>query len=55
MQKNTHWLVKIGTPRNRKALFIILTMIGMAIAGGAPGASSGIGGGLSTNFPFLGF
>jgi hypothetical protein len=55
MQKNTHWLVKIGTPKNRKALFIILTMIGMAIAGGAPGASSGIGGGLSTNFPFLGF
>jgi hypothetical protein len=33
------------TPRNRKAFLIILTLVGMTIAGGAPGAGSGIGGG----------
>ena len=55
MKRINHGLIKIRTQQNRKALLIILTMIGMAIAGGAPGASSGIGGGLSSIFPFLGF
>jgi hypothetical protein len=43
------------TPKNRKALFIILTLIGLAAAGGAPGASSGIGGGIDVNSFFAGF
>jgi len=38
-------IIKLATPRNRKALLIVLTLVGMAIAGGAPGAGSGIGGG----------
>lgn len=37
--------LKIWTTHNRKAFLIILTLVGMAIAGGAPGAGSGIGGG----------
>ena len=54
MKKAEKLFVKYATPRNRRALFVIVTLIGMAIAGGAPGASSGIGGGLFGNFFSLG-
>jgi len=37
---------KYATPRNRKVLYILLTLAALAIAGGAPGAGSGIGGGI---------
>jgi len=33
------------TPHNRKALYITLSLVALAIAGGAPGAGSGIGSG----------
>jgi len=33
------------TTRNSKLLFILLTLIGLVVASGAPGAGSGIGGG----------
>lgn len=45
MEKFHATFIKLASNRNRKALFIILTLVGMAIAGGAPGAGSGIGGG----------
>jgi len=45
MKKLQSTAVFLLTPRNRKAMLIILTLVGMAIAGGAPGAGSGIGGG----------
>ena len=48
-------LTYYATPKNRKALLIILTLIGLAVAGGAPGASSGIGGGIDVNSFFAGF
>ena len=54
MNKIENLLVNHASHRNRKALFVILTLIGLAIAGGAPGASSGIGGGLNSNWFLLG-
>ena len=45
MNKLQHNFVKLSTPRNRKAFLIILSLVGIAVAGGAPGAGSGIGGG----------
>jgi len=49
MSKFNQALVKYTTPRNRKILVIILSLIGLAIASGAPGAGSGIGGGPGVN------
>ena len=48
-------LAKYGTPHNRKGLLITLTVIGLAIAGGAPGAGSGIGSVGIGMFSLLGF
>jgi len=36
--------IRYGTPQNAKVLFILLTLAAMAIAGGAPGAGSGMPG-----------
>lgn len=36
---------KYATPRNRKVLYILLTLAALAIAGGAPSAGSGLGSG----------
>lgn len=33
----------VANPKNRKALYILLTLIALAVASGAPGASSGLG------------
>lgn len=54
MNKFNNLLTQYATPRNRKVLYILLTLLSLAIAGGAPGASSGIGGGLGINSLFLG-
>jgi len=40
---NYHW-TKYGTSRNVKAVYILLTLAALAVASGAPGAGSGIGG-----------
>jgi hypothetical protein len=57
MDKLTNLWFRYGTPRNRKAAYVILALAALAIAGGAPGAGSGTGGGLpsSNSFFFLGF
>ena len=36
-------IVRYDTPRNRKILYILLTLAALAVAGGAPGAGSGMG------------
>jgi len=38
--------IRYGTPQNAKVLFILLTLAALAVAGGAPGAGSGIPGGI---------
>ena len=40
---NLLW-TQYATPRNRRALYILLALAALALAGGAPGASGGIGG-----------
>ncbi len=55
MNRIRNSLSKYTTSENRRVLFIILTLVGLAIAGGAPGASSGIGGGIDMNSFFAGF
>ncbi|MEA3438932.1 MAG: hypothetical protein U9R58_01480 [Chloroflexota bacterium] len=50
MNKMGKLFTTYATPKNRKLLYIVLTLIGLAIAGGAPGASSGIGGGINSLF-----
>jgi hypothetical protein len=44
MNKLDNLWVRYGTPRNRKVLYILLTLAALAVAGGAPGAGSGMGG-----------
>lgn len=36
--------VRYATPTNRKVVFLLLTLAALAVAGGAPGAGSGMGG-----------
>jgi hypothetical protein len=55
MLKIKSLFTKYGTPRNRKVLLITLSVIGLAIAGGAPGAGSGMGGGIDGINILLGF
>jgi len=35
--------VRYGTTRNMKVAYIVMTLVALAVAGGAPGAGSGIG------------
>ena len=49
MNKLGHLLSTYATRRNRKVFYILLTLAALAIAGGAPGAGSGIGGGVDLN------
>jgi uncharacterized membrane protein YesL len=37
--------VRYGTQRNLKVLYILLTLAGLAVAGGAPGTGGGNSGG----------
>lgn len=43
MEKLSQVWVRFGTSRNLKVLYILGTLIALAVAGGAPGAGSGIG------------
>ena len=40
---NRFW-TQFGTPRNRKVAYIILSLVALAAASGAPGAGSGVPG-----------
>lgn len=40
---NLLW-VQYVTPRNRKALYVVLALVAIAVAGGAPGTHGGVGG-----------
>jgi hypothetical protein len=46
MEKLNYLWLKYGTARNRKVAYIVLTLVALAVAGGAPGAGGGIGGSL---------
>jgi hypothetical protein len=43
MKKLSQLGVRYATPRNLRVLYIALTLIALAVAGGAPGAGSGSG------------
>lgn len=50
MKKLSQMWVRYGTPSNRKVVYILLSLIALAVASGAPGAGSGMpGGGLYSN------
>jgi hypothetical protein len=40
MHKLNHLWIRYATPQNRKALYIVLSLIALAVAGGAPSAGS---------------
>lgn len=40
MHKLNHLWVRYATPQNRKAFYIVLSLIALAVASGAPGAGS---------------
>ncbi|MCL7453554.1 MAG: hypothetical protein M8467_10965 [Anaerolineae bacterium] len=43
MEKLASLWLRYGTVRNRKVAYIVLTLVALAVAGGAPGAGGGIG------------
>lgn len=45
MKKLSQLWVRYGTPRNRKVAYILVSLIALAVAGGAPGAGGGMPGG----------
>jgi hypothetical protein len=44
MKKLSYLWTRYGTPRNRKVAYIVLSLIALAVASGAPGGGSGGGG-----------
>jgi len=46
MKKLNRLWIKYGTSRNLKVLYIVLTLIALAVASGAPGAGGGAPGGV---------
>jgi hypothetical protein len=42
MEKLSSLWMKYGTPRNRKVAYIVLSLVALAAASGAPGAGSGL-------------
>jgi hypothetical protein len=42
MEKLNSLWIKYGTPRNRKVAFMVLSLVALAAAGGAPAAGSGV-------------
>lgn len=42
MEKLNSLWTKFGTPRNRKIAYIVMSLVALAAAGGAPGAGSGV-------------
>jgi hypothetical protein len=57
MEKLNRLWIQYNTPKNAKVLYIVLALIALAIAAGAPGAGSGTPGGgpniLSIGFQLL--
>ena len=50
MKKLSQMWVRYGTPSNRKVVYILLSLIALAVASGAPGAGGGMpGGGFDSN------
>jgi hypothetical protein len=45
MQKLNSFWVRYGTPRNLRLVYVLLTLVALAIAGGAPSGSGGGGAG----------
>jgi len=45
MDKLASMWVRYGTPRNRKVVYVVLSLIALAVAAGAPGTGSGAGSG----------
>ena len=43
MKKLKNLRVRYGTTRNMKVAYIVMTLVALAVAGGAPGAGSGVG------------
>ena len=43
MERLKYWWVRYSTPGNRKVFYILLALGALAVAGGAPGAGSGVG------------
>jgi hypothetical protein len=41
MDKLSYLWTRYGTPRNRKIAYIVLSLVALAAAGGAPAAGSG--------------
>ena len=44
MKKLNEFWIRYATPKNRKALYIVIALTALAVAGGAPGAGGGTGG-----------
>jgi hypothetical protein len=44
MKKLNDLWIRYGTPSNLRLLYILMTLVALAVAGGAPGGSSGGGG-----------
>jgi hypothetical protein len=42
MQKLNQFWMQYGTPRNLRVLYVLLTLIALAVAGGAPSIGSGV-------------
>jgi hypothetical protein len=45
MKKLNHFWIQYGTARNLKVMYILLTLIALAVASGAPGTGGGMPGG----------
>lgn len=45
MEKLNYLWTRYGTPRNRKVAYIVVSLVALAAASGAPGVGSGVGGG----------
>lgn len=45
MEKLSYLWTRYGTPRNRKVAYIVVSLVALAAASGAPGAGSSVGGG----------
>lgn len=43
-QKISYHLIALNSAQNRKLFFILLTLVSLVVAAGAPGGDSGIGG-----------
>ncbi len=44
MNKISFQLASLATPKNVKLFYLLLSLVALAVAAGAPGAESGIGG-----------